>query len=143
MQYLMSAPMAVEIDQRLSELGRELRDDDLETMARVQYDRCKSQSVTDLAAAYAALELTGREIGRYFAEYDLLLSPTLCRPTPELGVLDAMDLEAMWQHAGAYGALTSPFNSGGQPAISLPLGKDSTGLPLGAQLVAAHGARTC
>lgn len=139
MQYLMSAPMAVEIDQRLAELGRELRDDDLETMARVQYDRCKSQSVTDLAAAYAALELTGREIGRYFTEYDLLLSPTLCRPTPELGVLDAMDLEAMWQHAGAYGALTSPFNSGGQPAISLPLGKDSTGLPLGAQLVAAHG----
>ncbi len=35
MQYLMSAPMAVEIDQRLAELGRELRDDDLETMARV------------------------------------------------------------------------------------------------------------
>lgn len=139
MQYLMSAPMAVEIDHRLAELGRELRDDDLETMARVQYDRCKSQSVTDLAAAYAALELTGREIGRYFTEYDLLLTPTLCRPTPELGVLDSMDLEAMWKHAGAYGALTSPFNSGGQPAISLPLGKDSTGLPLGAQLVAAHG----
>lgn len=50
-----------------------------------------------------------------------------------------MNLEAIWKHAGKYGALTSPFNSGGQPAISLPLGKDSTGLPLGAQLVAAHG----
>jgi len=139
MQYLMSAPMAVEIDHRLAELGRDLADDDLETMARVQYERCKSASVTDLSAAYSALELTAREIGRYFTEYDLLLTPTLGAPTPELGLLDAMNLEAMWQHAGTYGALTSPFNSGGQPAISLPLGKDSIGLPLGAQLVAAHG----
>lgn len=72
MQYLMAAPMAVEIDQRLAELGRDLRDDDLETMARVQYERCKSASVTDLSAAYAALELTAREIGRFFTEYDLL-----------------------------------------------------------------------
>ncbi|PTR24824.1 amidase [Rhodococcus sp. OK519] len=139
MQYLMSASMAVEIDRRLAELGRELRDDDLETMARVQYERCKSQSVTDLSAAYSALELTGREIGRFFTEYDLLLTPTLGAPTPELGLLDAMNLEAMWKHAGIYGALTSPFNSGGQPAISLPLGKDSSGMPLGAQLVAGHG----
>ncbi|RVW07078.1 amidase [Prescottella agglutinans] len=139
MQYLMSAPMAVEIDQRLAELGRELRDDDLETMARVQYERCKSQSVTELAFAYTQLERTARDIGRFFTEYDLLLTPTLGAPTPQLGLLDAMNLEAMWKHAGTYGALTSPFNSGGQPAISLPLGKDSTGLPLGAQLVAGHG----
>ncbi|MDH6677052.1 amidase [Rhodococcus sp. LBL1] len=139
MQYLMSAPMSVEIDHRLAELGRELRDDDLETMARVQYERCKSQSATDLSFAYTELERTARDIGRFFTEFDLLLTPTLGSPTPPLGLLDAMDLEAMWKHAGVYGALTSPFNSGGQPAISLPLGKDSTGMPLGAQLVAAHG----
>lgn len=139
MQYLMSAPMTVEIDQRLAELGRELRDDDLETMARVQYEHCKSQSVADLAFAYTQLERTARDLGRFFTEYDLLLTPTLGAPTPPLGLLDAMNLEAMWKHAGTYGALTSPFNSGGQPAISLPLGKDSTGLPLGAQLVAGHG----
>ncbi|WP_433607951.1 amidase [Prescottella agglutinans] len=139
MQYLMAAPMTVEIDQRLAELGRDLRDDDLETMVRVQYERCKSQSVADLSSAYSALELTARAIGRFFTEYDLLLTPTLGSPTPPLGLLDAMDLEAMWKHAGVYGALTGPFNSGGQPAISLPLGEDSTGMPLGAQLVAAHG----
>lgn len=139
MQYLMSAPMAVAIDQRLAELGRELRDDDLETMARVQYETCKSRSVTDLAAAYTALESTAREIGRYFTEYDLLLTPALGAPTPPLGLLDAMNLEAIWKHSAPYGAMTSPFNNGGQPAISLPLGKDSTGLPLGVQLVAGHG----
>ena len=36
-------------------------------------------------------------------------------------------------------SLTSPFNTTGQPAVSLPLGTDSAGLPLGVQLVAAYG----
>ncbi|TQF66372.1 amidase [Rhodococcus spelaei] len=139
-QYLMASSMSVEIDQRLAELGRPLRDDDLETMARVQYERCKGQaSATDLAFAYTELERAGRQIGQFFTGYDLLLTPTLGRPTPPLGVLDSMDLEAMWKHAGDFSAMTSPFNCTGQPAISLPLGTDSNGLPLGAQLVAAHG----
>ena len=139
LQYLMAAPMSVEIDRRLAELGRDLRGDDLETLPRAQYERCKSQSVTDLSFAYAELDRAAHEIGHFFVDYDVLLTPTLGSPTPPLGLLDAMDLEAIWQHAGVYGALTGPFNSGGQPAISLPLGQDSSGLPLGAQLVAAHG----
>lgn len=49
-----------------------------------------------------------------------------------------MDLDAIWKNSGDYGVMTSPFNTTGQPAISLPLGADSTGLPLGVQLVAAH-----
>lgn len=139
MQYLMAAPMSVQIDHRLAELGRGLSDDDLETMPRVQYERCKSRSVTDLSFAYSELDRAAREIGQFFAGYDVLLTPTLGKPTPPLGLLDAMDVDAIWQHGGIYGALTSPFNTGGQPAISLPLGEDSTGLPLGTQLVAAHG----
>ena len=34
---------------------------------------------------------------------------------------------------------TAPFNVSGQPAISLPLGEDSDGLPIDVQLVAAYG----
>jgi amidase len=37
-----------------------------------------------------------------------------------------------------YAAFTSPFNTTGQPAISLPMGS-SGGLPVGAQIVAAYG----
>ncbi|WP_305092900.1 amidase [Prescottella sp. R16] len=139
MQYLMAAPMSVEIGRRLTELGRDLRDDDLETLPRVQYERCTSAPVTDLAFAYAELDRAAQEIGRFFEDYDILLTPTLGSPTPPLGLLDAMNLDAVWKYGGIYGALTSPFNTGGQPAISLPLGADATGLPLGAQLVAAHG----
>jgi amidase len=38
-----------------------------------------------------------------------------------------------------YGPFTAPFNIGGQPAISLPLGHSRAGLPIGVQLVAPYG----
>ncbi|MBM9838687.1 hypothetical protein JO861_19245 [Rhodococcus hoagii] len=139
MQHLLGAPTAVDIDRRLATLGRELRDNDVENLTRAVYQRCKSQSAADLALAYSAVERTAHHIGEFFDDYDLLLTPTLGMPTPSLGLLDPMSVEAIWNHAGVYGAMTGPFNSGGQPAISLPLGKDSTGLPLGVQLVAATG----
>jgi amidase len=34
---------------------------------------------------------------------------------------------------------TEPWNATGQPAISLPLGRSSEGLPIGVQLVAGPG----
>ncbi|MDP7598653.1 MAG: amidase family protein, partial [Acidimicrobiales bacterium] len=37
-----------------------------------------------------------------------------------------------------YATFTSPFNTTGQPAISLPMGS-SEGLPVGTQLVAGYG----
>jgi amidase len=39
----------------------------------------------------------------------------------------------------AYGPFTALFNITGQPAISLPLGWSSGGLPIGVQLVAPYG----
>ena len=59
---------------------------------------------------------------------------------PFLGLLDTGDIPAMGANsAGAFAALTSPWNVTGQPAISLPAGVDRFGLPIGAQLVAAYG----
>ncbi|MFV2022967.1 amidase family protein [Micromonospora sp. LOL_023] len=38
-----------------------------------------------------------------------------------------------------YGPFTAAFNISGNPAISLPVGHSQEGLPIGVQLVAAHG----
>ena len=43
------------------------------------------------------------------------------------------------QRAGRFAAFTPPFNMSGQPAISLPLHRNTDGLPIGIQLAAAYG----
>jgi Asp-tRNA(Asn)/Glu-tRNA(Gln) amidotransferase A subunit family amidase len=61
--------------------------------------------------------------------WDLLLSPTMPMRPPPLG--RPPDDPPM--------TFTAAFNVSGQPAVSLPLHADAGGLPIGVQLVAAHG----
>ncbi len=135
----MAVSMAASVDARLAELGRGLRDDDMEAVGRMIYERVKGQSAVDFVVALDKLASVAQTVGEFFADHDVLLLPTLGALTPPLGLLDAGSVEAIWTHGAVYGGLTSPFNITGQPAISLPLGTDSTGMPVGVQLVAAFG----
>jgi amidase len=62
--------------------------------------------------------------------YDLLITPTLRQPAWPLG-----------QNGGAAdsGVFPFPFSLTGQPALSLPLSWTDHSLPVGVQVVAAHG----
>ncbi len=141
MRVMMEAPQVREVDVRLAELGRpgQLTDDDLEPMTRAIYEHGMALRGVDVTDALEALEGIAHRLGALFGTYDLLLTPTIARTVPQLGVLDTTDLMAMYEHAGAFSALTAPFNMSGQPAISLPLGTDPDGMPVGVQLVAAFG----
>ena len=72
--------------------------------------------------------------------YDVLVSPVLAEPAPPLGYL-ATDLpfETKCARVRSYVAFTQLCNASGAPAISLPLARSATGLPIGVQLAAAHG----
>lgn len=136
---LMAAPLAVDIDQRLAELGRPLAPDDLEPMTLMIYEGAKRMPAVDLVRALQELERAAQVIGGFFTTHDLLLTPTISQPVPPLGLLDTTNPASMVEHGAAYSAFTAFANTTGQPAISLPLAVDVTGLPIGVQLVAAFG----
>ncbi|MCX7622044.1 MAG: amidase family protein, partial [Acidimicrobiales bacterium] len=69
-----------------------------------------------------------------------LLTPTIPEPPPTLGQFASPPdnpLAGVFR-AAAIVPFTAPFNTTGQPAVSLPLHVAGEGLPIGVQLVAAY-----
>ncbi|MGI5125748.1 amidase [Pseudonocardia sp. CA-107938] len=89
----------------------------LRRLARVRYD-------------YAAL----------FTRHDVLLSPVLAHVTPELGWLSpTVPFDQLLRRLTDYVAFTPLNNVAGAPAMSLPVGTSTGGLPIGVHLSVAHG----
>jgi amidase len=136
---LMGADLVVTVADRLAELGRDLRPGDVEPFTEVLLGHYSGLTGEQVHRALRRAQEIGWEVGTAFTSYDVLLTPTLAQPTPPLGLLDTTDPAAMYEHASAFSAWTSVFNVTGMPAISLPLGAASDGMPLGVQLVADLG----
>jgi amidase len=71
--------------------------------------------------------------------FDLLVTPTVGAPPPELGWFTGAGPDEEGKRIGSFIPFTAQFNVTGQPAISLPLHWTSEGLPVGVQLVAPFG----
>jgi len=123
-------------------LGRELTADDVEPGTWAMAEGGRLATGVDLARAQATAMDYRRDMESWWAEgWDLLLTPTTLRTQPEIGELSSTEDEPLRAALGSipYAALTSPFNVTGQPAISVPVGHASDGMPLGAQLIASYG----
>lgn len=116
------------------------------------YDRSRNDNLTKGLARHAARNLwrlplaiarlnrTHHTSRRFFADYDAVLTPTLSLVTPELGWLDpSQSYETVIERLLEWVAFTPLQNASGDPAISLPMGTSSTGLPIGVQLAAQRG----
>ena len=131
----------VTLEARAQALGRELRPDDVEpqTWAAAEFGRQASASA--YAGAIRVLHRAGRVVGRFFTEFDVLITPTMCRPPHKIGVLSSSnrDQRAFVEALLGTIAFTSPFNGTGNPAMSVPLSWSRDGLPIGVQFVAGFG----
>jgi amidase len=124
------------------QLGRPLQEHELEPMNRVQSDFAQHFSAVDYALALSGIAQFRRAMHSWWHEgWDLLLTPTVAELPLKLGTIvnDPDNPMSPMRRSGDFVPFTPPFNTSGQPAISLPLEWTAEGLPVGVQLVAAYG----
>jgi len=117
---------------------------------------------SEYSKALHLLKSYGRVVGAFLERFDVLLTPTLSRPPVKIGELQPKGIEAL--ALKALGRLNSGriikslvnidelaaqvlefipftplFNASGNPAMSVPLYWNATGLPVGMQFVGRFG----
>jgi aspartyl-tRNA(Asn)/glutamyl-tRNA(Gln) amidotransferase subunit A len=74
-------------------------------------------------------------VAEVFGQVDVLLAPVIPEPAPPLSHATEGPVPELSARQGRFSRLTRPFKGLGLPALSVPCGFSSTGLPLALQLV--------
>jgi aspartyl-tRNA(Asn)/glutamyl-tRNA(Gln) amidotransferase subunit A len=115
----------------------EERADRYTTPVRLRLEMGRHILAEDYVRALKGRALLRREVDAALAGIDALVLPTLPIPAPILGADSVQIGDAKAPVRNVMLRLTQLFNITGHPAISLPCGQTSSGLPCGFQLVGA------
>ena len=138
---IVAANVTFNLEARAAALGRPLAEDDVERMTWDRVVDGRRMSAADYARSIWIVHRVGRAVARFFQRYDILLTPTMCKPPHPLGVLDMSTTDPDAYLAAVFASIgfTSLFNSSGNPAMTAPAGDVCLGLPLGVQAVGRFG----
>jgi amidase len=159
---MIAAETRDEIDWAAGLAGRKTRYSDFETGSSAMALLGQAFSAGKYAHALNYLMTTGRVLGRFFEDYDVLLTPTLAEPPIITGslqpsaserfmvgligrlnaawLLDALGvIKPLAKKTFGFTPYTPVFNATGQPAMSVPLYWNDAGLPIGMHFVGRFG----
>ncbi|MBL6752501.1 MAG: amidase [Nevskia sp.] len=154
------AQLAAQVDLLRAQTGSGAGGFELDTRAMAALGR--TLRANEYVAAHNRWNGFARALGDFHQRYDLLLTPTLALPPARIGevatpawqqavlrVILALGLSRLLLASGMVDVMARenlrwvPFtqlaNLTGVPAMSVPLGSGSAGLPVGVQFVAANG----
>jgi amidase len=92
-------------------------------------------SAGDYLQAVSQMQVMARQIVAFFDSVDVLVLPTYLHQPIRVGEWADLSPEETLHKIIQWVAPCPPFNASGQPAIALPTGFDSNGLPVGIQIV--------
>jgi Asp-tRNA(Asn)/Glu-tRNA(Gln) amidotransferase A subunit family amidase len=132
------------LDYEAELMGREVSADTVEPMTLKMYEAGKGATAAERLGISGFMSVISRQLGAFYEDYDLLLTPVLVDDTPPLGspfnlVQEGQTLDDWFENAFHLIPITPLNNFTGTPAVSLPLCEDSTGMPLGAHIMAPIG----
>ncbi len=99
----------------------------------------KEMSYAERYRMQAVFNSTARAFGAFFEEWDIILTPITALPTPKIGateyltISDNPDVLDWFGHLWKFFAYTPLSNLCGIPGLSMPMGRQESGLPFGIQ----------
>jgi len=140
-QVIVCANLRANLEERARIVGREFSSEDVEPVTYAMATEVGSMNAAQYAAAIRVIHATGRQVARFFENFDVLLTPTMATPPLKLGelALTQTDATVFVENLRKTIGYTQLMNVAGNPAMSVPLFWNAKGLPVGVQFAGRFG----
>lgn len=138
---LNAASIAFTLSLESARRGAAIERSEVDSVTWAAYQRGSKASALDYMAALEASLDYGRRLSEFCAPYDAILTSTTCIVAPKIGDLRAglPDIAGYAEGLIDLVGQTRPANISGQPAMSVPIGRTSSGFPVGVQFIGGFG----
>ncbi len=130
---LLAVALAEEVPALAAEAGRAIGPETVEGCHRILIQLGREMPALELSRALNFRHSLARSFGRFFRDYDVLLTPTVAEPPVPLGTIDSdsSDADAYLERIRLFSPFCPMANFAGLPSMSVPLCWTRSGLPVG------------
>ena len=138
---LVASNVHATLHRRAKQMGRPIRQDDVEAVTWRALQQAETMSAADYAAAVMVIHMLSRRMSTFHQRYDIVLSPTLGQVPVGLGPqrMSNPDGEEYRIALQRFTPFTNYFNMSGEPSMSVPLHWTDDELPVGVMFSAGLG----